>query len=1493
MGRTLITPEMLEADKDPREPLYADHLYAQHRAIAGSLQGENFFDRYDRTFEQGAPASIEEDKQQHIMEELEALHEAFGNSLTGDPEVAVENSEVLGDVEQEIIEEAHNPLFVVRHIAQALAEDNDLPEEVLDYVAEQMYYGYILGDIFEQGWGATARDFAGMLWTNMSFIGARVVEGEGGAFRSARDLERLGRQFRNLPIEDRLEVFYDLVDDVMAETGNSLKAMSIINGIISDEGHERIAMDQLLDKIGTAGWLVDFLTVGTFAGRRLAHPVRVMAMMRQEKRALDLVVDAFKNEQARKVMNMDQVDAAAHLSPTNMADELFTGMPSVVKGELARRMAKTQEAFSSMPSQVLTEGIESMVDPALALSRAESTIMSNEAGLAVTNIQVMEYGPRGMTLRYQVMGPDSPSVTPNIGPNAPKWQQDALRLAEQTDTSWREIARQVGKPKSTVSDFLRKNYYPRQQHQGPPAPAQQTKTFEFYYSVDDTPAAGFSQDVHQWRIPIIQHLASPAYKFQDEIESLVRVMQRGMFQSGKWRNMFQKQYSEIWHMAPREQRMHVGKALEQGNLDGVVYNYQDLRGMGLSDAGVQQYYAFRELMDQAWLLKNREIANMHIVSGHQLFSLGDKTTPVKPYASHQAAEGSIRQSGAKTALVFDDTAVEGRSMGLFSPDGTLNPQLRKYYDDGYVLMRPQTEMGIYEHMGKGYKFVLARRSETRAIDPSDKFLNYHQGYLPIFYGPVGKANYFGQTARYGTVDGATTKIGEGTKVYFSNRTDADAWARQNNINHLMTKEKMTHEQAAAALTDPTRKDQLPFSIKTDREIRQHEFDTWYAGGPYTGHRGQERLRRGIQEDSAQFIDPFDSMQKYLDHLANHMPLSAYRIGLEDKWMKHARHHGALRKGFAGNFAEARAVVEGLDARSLGKGGAEIRQFLLSSHDHISFNNRVASLGERSARGWTIATAERLENILGKESRAVSFLHRMDQVHMPDMVRAVTFHSLLGLFAPAQYVVQASGALVGMSIDPVNFTKGMPYAMAIKTLDNTPIAMRPQMLERIESYLPGTKVRYEAWQKTGLHDAVVSTSADYRSVVSSYPTGQDMYRRIVGETALATDKMAFFYKAGELINRRYSFATAMERHLAKGGKLDEAGIKLALNDANTFMLNMDRANKAAFQKGWWGVPTQFMQVHTKYMENLLGKQLTHPERARLMGVQLAMFGSMGVPFGSGILAYGLKSAGVEPGGIGPNTASLAHSGMINWLLAEVMGFNNEVASRISIPNGVGETFRNVFIDNAGLWETLAGAGGSLPQRSLEFGLAMRGIFHANDRDLTEMDSTDVILAGQEFLKMASSGRSAVAAYHMFKNDEVWTNRGILLDSNDFTTREIIARGLGFQLSEVAEMRQNFRTKKFLDQYVNERVDMAMNYITGRFNVAGGATEKDWRALDNMIRIMSATSPPGTEQRIRDGVANRLEVGNTQVDQAAREIRQRYLDETWHHLDILSRHHQLGD
>lgn len=1482
-----IPAELFQFDKDPDEPMYADLLFAQHKAIYDAYQGYDPTSTFFETQEKGAAIAMDEEKSTIVNEELEALYSTAREAMLLDPEGAPLISDAMDDAQDETVAQLDDPMFLYKNIVESLADDPNIHPDLVEHMAEQLLYQFVMADALDRNWWGTTKDVLGLIvMPNISFISSRLTDG--GWASSAEDLQKFAMAFQTLSLEERLSVFEEMVDEVKNDTPNAIKAAHVLNSIVTEEGYERIQFDHLLDKIGLLSYALDAATVGALAARKVAHPIALLGKLKRETQALDLADASLRSPAIRSSLGMDQTDAAAHVSPVRFGDELFEGMPDATKMELARQRAMIQEATDDIFRQVLPEGMESLVDTKLAEARANRLVLSNEDGLAVTNVQVVEHGPRSLTLRYDVVTPDTPSLVPDIGPNAPQWQQDALRLAETTGDSWRDIARQVGKPKSTVSDFLRKNYYVRQELQGPPPPATMSRTLEVPYTISDINPSGFNEQVHVLRTPLLHHLASPAFKFQDEAESLVHVMQRGMFQSGKWRNMFNKEYSRVWHMAGKEDRIRVGQALERGNLEGKVFNYQELRGMGISDAGAKQYYSYRELMDRAFLLKEQEIRNMHVISGHHMFNIADNPTPVSLYETPESATAAINQFNANTILVFDDGQQMGRKLNLrATADGSISPELERLMNEGYVVMRPQSELGIYQHMGEGYRFILARRTEVKPIDASTPLLNYQPGYLPIFYGPPGQANYFGQVAKYANVDGRVAEVGRGTRVYFANRTDADQWARQNNIRHMQEDKGMTEAEAIRAVDDPGQKATLPYTIKHDREIRQHEFDNWYAGGPYSGHRATERLRRGIDEQSAEFLDPFYSMQRYLDHISNHMPLSAFRIGLEDKWMKHARAHNAIPKDFSGGFQEAINAVRAQDTRRV---GADVQQFLIDSHNHISFNNRVASLGEQQTRGWMVTLAEKMEKNkwLNKDGRALTFLHKIDQAHLPDTIRAITFHSLLGMASPAQFIVQASGSTVAIALDPVNAARGLPYSFGFAALDNIrdPV-QRASVLAKLQKEWPGMAERYNAWQKTGLHDAVISTSADYRSVVSSHPVGNQFLDQAVGVGGNIVDKLAFPYKAGELVNRRLSFATAIERHLARGGKLDDAGIKQALNEANKFMLNMDRAVKADFQKGWWGVPTQFLQVHTKFMETLLGHRITPAEKARLMGTQLAIFGGLGIPFGAHMLGYGLTASGVEPGDLSPEMVQIAKGGMANFLLAEVFGFNNEIATRTAIPNGVSQTFENLFLESPALWETLAGAAGSLPQRAFEFGTAMNQMLHANERTLSNMDSADLKLAGQALLEIVSSGRSAVAAYQMFHNTTITADGKPLLFTSDFTTKEIIMRGLGFQLSEVADMRESFQTKRQMDMRVKEYTDHFADYMSRRWNVNDGVSDADARKFEAWFTSAMAHESLGVQEAVRRSILNRIDQGETTLDQSNRDTVERILMDIRHHLDVLSR------
>jgi hypothetical protein len=86
------------------------------------------------------------------------------------------------------------------------------------------------------------------------------------------------------------------------------------------------------------------------------------------------------------------------------------------------------------------------------------------------------------------------------------------------------------------------------------------------------------------------------------------------------------------------------------------------------------------------------------------------------------------------------------------------------------------------------------------------------------------------------------------------------------------------------------------------------------------------------------------------------------------------------------------------------------------------------------------------------------------------------------------------------------------------------------------------------------------------------------------------------------------------------KLTDKDIDFVAADAMRFTMNLNRSNRAAWQKGILSIPTQFWQVQVKFLENMVGgsfgygvRRWTPAEKTKIMAGYLSMFGMAGVSF----------------------------------------------------------------------------------------------------------------------------------------------------------------------------------------------------------------------------------------------------------------------------------------
>ena len=1485
MAKLNIPDEFFQLDWAGQGPSVSDQMIAEWKALgAFATNRDQTLDEYFSAMQKGARRTMEESVTKEIQEQRAALDETLNTMMNEDPAQFQEVAPVASEAYQAVEQEATNPLLPIKAELRKLANP-DMTEKDIEFQAEQAYYQMIMRQSFDQDWGKTAMDVVGYIfYPNESLLSARMTE-DGSWWKPHESLERNLNAFYSLELPDRLNMFVDLVDEVKSKTDNSIKAQNLLNRIIDPEALEEAKLDLLWDQLAAVGTIADVATLGAL-GIAKANRIRLVSKeLKNADLAVDAAIAASRSDEVATALGADRVGAAAHLSPINLSDEIMGGAPSTVKEAVARRMAENEAMLRGLERSVLEEGLDVLVDQPKAHQRMIDEIYA-AAPVELKSVQVVESTPKGAVLRYTHYDPDGtarPMAELDAMSQVDAMGSESYRIVNRTDTNF-EV--EFTLPGETEARRISYDY-------------PDTGVVYKEYVLDDI-TGGFRAEGFNPMTTLGSYLASPQLKFGKDMDTLVNPFSRMIFQSAKYRNTLNARFRQLYSMNNTKGRERVAHALEQGALREEVFDYHTLRDVyNLTDKDVEQYHAFRGLMDQAHALKSKEIRERLLAQGlkqwDDVSGTFDSRYYVKTYDTPDSAKAVIEGSDFTHAVIMTpEEPPRPINLRAGKDGGVVMDKVNELFNEGYVLIRngqAGTAFKIVEEGDSYSGFLFVKRTTIKDIGYN--VLNYRKGYIPLVYGP--DANYFGQQAIYGSIDGVTKQVGTRTHVYFSSKADAEDWARKRNYEHLLEKYD-DPAKALSRLDDPN--EQLPFTIKYDREMNAQEFEhvaSMGMGGLYTGPRGTQRLRRGLGEEAPEFIDVFESMQRYMDNISNNLPMASFRVGIEDKWMKHAKEVGALPADYSKGFRDAYWDIKRSDTLDSG-----IQKFLLEAHDHISYNVRVPTLGEREIASWTRSFAESLEKInipalgLGREGAVTKALHRLDHSNPIDAMRSATFHTLLGVYNPAQLIVQGMGSTVAISADPTIFHKAYPLAGAFHLLDNiTDEKALAGAIKRLSHIDPKLKTKYEAWRKMGLYEDVVQSRADYASMARSHHIGGDMIDRLFNRGAVEMDRGLFFYKAGELWTRRYSVAAAMERHIANGGKLETAqDIKSVMDKANVFMLNMHRTVKADWQKGILSIPTQFMQVHTKFIEALFGRNLTRAEKMKLMGGQVALFGSLGIPFGPYIGAQVMAGLGIEAGEMSDSQLEAVNNGITGLLVTELLGIENVVAQRGAIPFGIGDVVERLFDEQASWGEVLMGATGGMLDRTAQAMTNISRILSFGDFNPENYDERHVQAATVELLRILSTGRNAWAAYELHNNGLLSDPRGNpLIYSDDVNVQSMIAKGLGFEFNKVYDIYTMEQTERDVNQRVRDKIDALSIAFYKLYGSEERISEEDAERTYIAIESMLASESPETARRIIEGFKRRLLNPESRYDRATQAYIERIVDEMNTAQDLLIRNQEV--
>lgn len=886
-----------------------------------------------------------------------------------------------------------------------------------------------------------------------------------------------------------------------------------------------------------------------------------------------------------------------------------------------------------------------------------------------------------------------------------------------------------------------------------------------------------------------------------------------------------------------------------------------VNGIKLNDAEIEAYYKLRDLEDSAFLIRNWATRQEKIVRGQKAVYWTDDS-PAIGRPIEEAAQATREFNGSPATQVWS------MQKKRFISKDELNLDFE--YGEGNILVKLD---GTYSapNTTEQVTWALVPREVVKELPAI--VLHYRPGYIT----KINKhANYFVKESLPTRVDGVSIAAGEAgartvTLRMFASRREANEWAAQ-----LRAK-------------DPSRKIQVLEDRELEQATRATGQPSGMAGGYglFNGPRAQEDIPFGLEGTPPERVGSFEAISRNLSALSRFVPRNMWRMGMEQRLLNQANR--IIPGMHFTSFSQLDTAPKNTQAgRFIHKVKAQMDDWMgFPSTEEQLFSALVQEFYEKAipATRWVAKkTTPRVEDWT---RNSIMYLKHKDPFAA---MRAASFNLHLGMFNPVQMWVQAQQASAALALNftnPENIGKALRFSQGIWMWDlmpNSPSG-RVKAAEALGLSVKDAETVFRLWEQTGLRDAI-KTTADYAAQSRGRGTLMDLISR-------GTEAGQVFYKSGDLITRRFSFATAITRWLSKNPTktvhdITTQDLQDILTDTNNMMWNLHKANRAWWQKGALSPATQFWQIGTKTLETLTGanEAFTRGEIAKLWLGQLVLYGAAGMPLGLGTAGVhtGLRLLGwtqSEIDEMDPRIAKLWNEGWLGGMTMLVFGVDSEIGTRSSLAAAFDGIVDQFLFEEANMATRLFGAfGGSMTRfwDGVVSTTAPLSLGMAEARDLSNVDWLQGI---SDMARAMSSWNNIQKAVAMHNLNMVLSRKGEVIRHKDFTLAEEIAQAIGFQPREIHDTYSLDTLNKAKEQLradaVNEIVKIYWDTAI-KFSDGTATPEEMEKVAVRMAVIVQIASggDPYQASLIREAVRTKLSQSDDRYSREWRRFRRNFSD-----------------
>lgn len=959
-------------------------------------------------------------------------------------------------------------------------------------------------------------------------------------------------------------------------------------------------------------------------------------------------------------------------------------------------------------------------------------------------------------------------------------------------------------------------------------------------------------------INLLKRVLQSPRSFVDEV--LGRMGTASAYNEARITGVVRDIYNRNIRSLPNAQFKEVTEILNQGLIDETWYDpstltakFRDRFGKEMTDAQMQAYFSARQIEDFGHFVQNRALYQEKVAKGLQTVDL--KFTNVGEFNGNVLVEPDDWLNVARDARIYDagtNTHVRG------TPD-----VLERLQQQGYIMIRPEDASWTAEAFGEGASFIATKANKSVVV----RDLDFNQ----LNYLPGGRRRYtdtffVGQTRSGVYADGTRYQLAPRTFRSSATRLEAEEWADKYNAANQILRDsidgKIADDEADELILDlvgRTRQEYEDFvevegwdlntelKVRGDREDFTPDFDAREAvrlydpeaiesgfGTTRNGRlsaRGTERLKN-VNEEDAETLDFISAMNTSADQAIKMGAYNDFKISSINRF------NTQFRQYFddADRLTPYEIATKGKVSEALRKDNPGLYNAIKGHQFYI--NSILRNRGE-----WDERVQEAIDQLAffiekrGETGKRIATKIHQSGGNPIERLRGLNYDLNLGMFNPAQLLMQANSMLTALALSPRH---------GLKAFSDTPI-MRYMLIANDEDFSRELAKRTVGNSGSESTEELIKATNQFRRLgLNDFGTNLAMMdmqntlgatsNRFVSRANRIREAGRFFFQEGERYGRLTAFNIARRNYRERFPDADlysKDADNWIRNEADRLLLSPNSDNNQLFTKGVTSLPTQFWSYMGKMSDAILtgsGGRYSRQERIQLVGSQALFYGAGGIP----LIDYFANQYQSRTGDVlDPETQKFISNGLIDGMI--FVASDGQMNTDFSSYSGIGSFWLQMFEN---LWEnpisTVAfgatGANLSGGYRAMADTARMYSLWH----NPTPEAVTATALAGVgSVVKSLSRTTQAYLAY----NTGIWYDRhGRAV--TDVTKAEAIGSVFGLNPQNVQDAYSILtNNREARTKYVNE-VATTLQALHEKWYRA--ETEAEKKEIEDLINTFSTIS-----------------------------------------------------